>query len=206
MSSSPVDVSDSRARSQRREAERQRLRDERKVESSNRRAARSGSADAADDPNCPLAEERSKWREKQRAKAAASEDTSGQFEGELSREDQVIMHAKKLQADNSQTLKNTIKVARETTVVGAATIHKLNEQTEQFNRMDNALEETNESLTRSERILRGMKSIGGAISQISIRTHALYGAARDDSISPSSVFLSLASCVRCRQYVLEWQL
>lgn len=36
---------------------------------------------------------------------------------------------------------------------------------EQFNRMDNTLEETNASLSRSERILRGMKSIGGAISQ-----------------------------------------
>lgn len=37
---------------------------------------------------------------------------------------------------------------------------------EQFNRMDGALEETNDSLSRSERILRGMKSIGGAITNM----------------------------------------
>lgn len=36
---------------------------------------------------------------------------------------------------------------------------------EQLQRMDNALDDTNDSLTRSERIIRGMKSIGGAISQ-----------------------------------------
>lgn len=35
---------------------------------------------------------------------------------------------------------------------------------EQLNRMDNALDETNDSLGRSERILRGMKSFTGAIA------------------------------------------
>jgi hypothetical protein len=77
----------------------------------------------------------------------------------------VIAHAAKLQNENQATLKNTIRVARETTVVGAATIHKLSEQTEQFERMDQTLSETQDSLSRSERILRGMKSIGGSIGQ-----------------------------------------
>lgn len=172
MSHSP-EVSESRVRSKQREADRQRARDERKAESAATRRRTSSGEPLADDPNDPLAAERRIWREKQRAKAVASGDASadGTDGMELSREDQVIMHAKKLQSENASTLKNTIKVARETTVVGAATIHKLNEQTEQFHRMDNALDETNDSLSRSERILRGMKSIGGTIGTYSSNTH-----------------------------------
>lgn len=164
------EMSDARARAQAREAERQRLREQRKLEAAKRSAGRSrGNSSEGDDPNDPLAAERRIWRHKQKEKAAASGDNPFGTEDDaqyMTQEDQMIAHAKKLQADNQSTLKNTIKVARETTQVGAATINKLNEQTEQFERMDNTLNETNDSLTRSERILRGMKSIGGAFTNM----------------------------------------
>lgn len=180
------EISDARARAQAREAERQRLREQRKLEAAKRSAGRSrGNSSEGDDPSDPLAAERRIWRHKQKEKAAASGDNPFGEETEfMTQEDQMIAHAKKLQADNQSTLKNTIKVARETTQVGAATIHKLNEQTEQFERMDNALNETNDSLTRSERILRGMKSIGGAFTNMFSSSKSKQKPAAKASLAP----------------------
>lgn len=162
--------SEARVRAQQREADRQRARDERKAES-DRRRARKGNDEDGGNPNDAMTA--AGWDHKEynqrKAKAASSASSSssgGDGYGEQSQEDQIIAHATKLQNENSATLKNTIKVARETTVVGASTIHKLNEQTEQFQRMDNTLTETGDSISRSERILRGMKSFGGAITNM----------------------------------------
>lgn len=163
--------SEARQRALAREAERQRLRDERKQEAERKRRARSGSREGDDavDPHDAMTAsgwDRAGWRKQQREKAAAAADpTGGWGPAHQTQEEQVIAHAAKLQNENQATLKNTIRVARETTVVGAATIHKLSEQTEQFERMDQTLSETQDSLSRSERILRGMKSIGGSIGQ-----------------------------------------
>ena len=173
------EVSDARARSLQREADRVKAREERKLEAERRRAARKNSGD--DDAPNPLDAmanagwDRKEYNARQKAKAASSSSSSNVTlgpDGQLSKEDQTIAYAEQLQSENQATLKNTIKVARETTVVGAATIHKLNDQTEQFQRMDNALVETGDTLSRSERILRGMKSWGGAISQLHKHEHS----------------------------------
>lgn len=166
-------MSDARARSLQREADRVKAREERKLEAERRRAVRknSGGDDEAANPLDAMANagwDRKEYNARQKAKAGSSGSGAGVSvgsDGQLSKEDQTIAYATQLQSENQATLKNTIKVARETTVVGAATIHKLNDQTEQFQRMDNALVETGDTLSRSERILRGMKSWGGAISQ-----------------------------------------
>lgn len=127
---SGIQESEAKQRAARREAERQRQREERQAQASSRRAARQGTTEEEDDPNDPLAAERRIWREKQRAKAAASGGSSTAAVGsEMSQEDAMIAHANKLQEENRQTLKNTIRVARETTEVGAATISKLDQQT-----------------------------------------------------------------------------
>ena len=193
--------SEARQRALAREAERQRLRDERKQEAERKRRARSGSREGEDavDPHDAMTAsgwDRAGWKKQQREKAAAADDPSGGWgPAHQTQEDQVIAHAAKLQNENQATLKNTIRVARETTVVGAATIHKLSEQTEQFERMDQTLSETQDSLSRSERILRGMKSIGGSIGQ---HTTATDRQQPDDTQPTSSVCyrsLSIFVCV-----------
>jgi len=161
-------VSESRQRARAREAERQRQKEERRAARSGSRGSRSQEEDEDD----PLAEEREKWRARQRAAAAdgsTSYSRDNGMDGEggmMTREDELIMHAQQLQEENKETLKNTIRVARDTAQVGASTINKLNEQTEQFERMDRTLDETSDTLSRSERILKGMKSWGGAISNM----------------------------------------
>lgn len=157
-----------------REAERQRAREERKAEVAKRRTKRGGSdsrenSDEEEDPNDPLAAERKAWKERQRKNAAAngsaSTDDAAAASASGDAGDQLLAKAQSLQQENRAVLQNTVRVARETTSVGAETIHKLHEQSEQFARMENALDDTNDTLSRSERILRGMKSIGGAISK-----------------------------------------
>lgn len=119
----PPDLSDARQRSLRREQDRQRAKEERKI------ARRNEIGGDESDEDDPLAKERRKWQAKQKAKAAAAgEDYSGDTIA-MSQEDQLIMKGKKLQQENVSTLKNTIKIARETTQVGASTIHKLDQQT-----------------------------------------------------------------------------
>jgi len=169
------EVSEARARARAREVERERARQQRKDEAQAQRKSRSrsGSQEVEDDPkHDPMVA--AGWdRKADRARQAERANESATGSGGVfaptshppSREDQVLTHAANLQAENAATLRHTIKVARETTQVGAATIHKLNEQTEQFQRMDNTLTETEDSLSRSERIIRGMKSFGGAFGQ-----------------------------------------
>jgi len=167
------DVSEARARAHAREVERERARQKRKEEAAQRRSGRNHSGGEEEDPKDPMTAagwDRKADRERQAEKRASGEVAgSGVFAPTSyppNKEDQVLAHAAHLQKENAATLKHTIKVARETTQVGAATIHKLNEQTEQFQRMDNTLDETQDSLTRSERILRGMKSFGGAFANM----------------------------------------
>ncbi len=164
------EISEARARSKAREAEREKARQQRKEEAATKRTQRSRSssveAGGRDDNMAAAGWDRQGDRERQAAKAQTA--GSGVFAPHShppSKEDQVLAHAAQLQAENKETLKHTIKVARETTQVGAATIHKLDEQTEQFQRMDNTLTETQDTLTRSERIIRGMKSWGGTLGQ-----------------------------------------
>jgi len=64
---------------------------------------------------------------------------------------------------NMDVLDNTIRVAVEADKMGAETLVKLENQREQLERMDENLASTNDSLNNSERIIRGMKSLGGAL-------------------------------------------
>jgi hypothetical protein len=132
------------------------------------RTARTGpaspTASAAADPVMDQIEaERRAYRERKAAaqSAAAGGATS---ESHMDGEDRLIMKARSLQQENRDALANSIRVASEATQVGSATITKLNEQKEQMIKMDENLDATNESLTRSNRVIRGMKSIGGSIA------------------------------------------
>lgn len=117
----------------------------------------------------PLAEERRAWREKRLAAggvSASSSSSGGDVDGQefMSEEDRVLEHGRQLQRENAQSLKNSLKHAKEATNVGAGTIVQLQQQTEQMERMEHNLDVTHDSLSRSERIIKGMKSIGGTIS------------------------------------------
>ena len=54
-------------------------------------------------------------------------------------------------------------MAKEATDVGQETLMKLTSQKEQMKKMDDDLDKTNESLNRSERVIRGMKSTLGGL-------------------------------------------
>lgn len=110
----------------------------------------------------PLAAERAAWKERQRAKGGDSTNGEEVVEGETD----AVARAKQLQQDNQESLKNSIRTAREATQLGAHTIQTLHKQSEQMERMDAALDDANDSLSRSERILRGMKSFTGAIANV----------------------------------------
>jgi len=69
-----------------------------------------------------------------------------------------------LRAEREKSLSNSIRVASETTHIGANTLTKLAEQKEQLQSMDSRLDSTNESVTRSNRLIRGMKSFGGNVA------------------------------------------
>jgi len=65
-----------------------------------------------------------------------------------------------------ELLDATIQQASMTAQIGAQTLVQLQTQKEQLKRVDEHLNAINHHLTRSERILKGMKSIGGAISNL----------------------------------------
>lgn len=82
----------------------------------------------------------------------------------MDEEDRLIQQGRAMQADNRDALANSIRVAREATQMGTETLNKLESQREQFQRMDTTLDSTADSLTRSERMIRGMKSWGGSLA------------------------------------------
>lgn len=76
------------------------------------------------------------------------------------------------QRSNEEILNDTIRVCDETSTLGAETLMKLKAQREQIERADNNLSEIDESMTRSERLIRGIKSIGGALANAFSRPSA----------------------------------
>jgi len=101
----------------------------------------------------------------QQRKALLNEATAPeQQQASSAASQQVIEHAQNLQQKNQSTLANTLRVAYETNSTADDTSMKLKTQTEQMSRMDRALDDTNASITRSDRTLRGLKGIGGRIS------------------------------------------
>jgi hypothetical protein len=149
------------------EAALQRARD-RAMKAGRDRSARGGptstsSSSAVNDPVMEQIEaERRAYRER---KAAAQSSAAGNTDSAtMDGEDKLILKARSLQQENRDALANSIRVASEATQVGASTITKLNEQKEQMIKMDENLDATNESLTRSNRVIRGMKSLGGSIA------------------------------------------
>jgi hypothetical protein len=81
-------------------------------------------------------------------------------------EDRLILKSRQLQSENRDALANSIRVASETAQIGSETNQKLDAQTEQMLKMDENLDATNASITRSDRLIRGMKSLGGAIANV----------------------------------------
>ena len=106
-------------------------------------------------------EERRAWRERNAAKLAAG--GGGSMGETLDEEDRAITKGRELQQKSRESLANSIKMASEATHVGQDTLMKLTAQKEQMKKMDDDLDKTNESLNRSERVIRGMKSTIGGI-------------------------------------------
>ena len=105
--------------------------------------------------------------------------------GDADEEDRQIQKGNELQQKNRESLANSIRMAKEATEVGQDTVMKLTAQKEQMKKMDEDLDKTNESLNRSERVIRG-------------RTHTQHTAAAGSSMASSAahlLFLRLCCCV-----------
>ena len=87
-------------------------------------------------------------------------------------EERMIQKGRDLQQQNRESLANSIRMAKEATDVGQETLMKMTAQREQMKKMDDDLDKTNESLNRSERVIRGMKSIGGTIKNLFTKPNA----------------------------------
>ena len=81
----------------------------------------------------------------------------------MDEEDRSIQKGRDLQQKSRESLANSIRMAKEATDVGQDTLMKLTAQKEQMKKMDEDLDKTNESLNRSERVIRGMKSTLGGL-------------------------------------------
>ena len=81
----------------------------------------------------------------------------------LDEEDRQIQKGRELQQRSRESLANSLQMAKAATDVGQETLMKLTAQKEQMKKMDDDLDKTNESLNRSERVIRGMKSTIGGI-------------------------------------------
>jgi len=103
--------------------------------------------------------ERAAWKARNAAKGGGS---SGSIGG-VDEEEAMIQKGKDLQQQNRESLANTLSMAKAATEVGQETLMKLAAQKEQMKKMDEDLDKTNESLNRSERVIRGMKSTLGGI-------------------------------------------
>lgn len=78
--------------------------------------------------------------------------------------DKLIMKGKKIQEDNRHALNNTISLASEAVKTGTSTIETLDRQQEQLTKLTGSMDDIDASMNRSKRVIRGMKSIGGAIT------------------------------------------
>jgi len=112
-----------------------------------------------DDAAKAFEEERKAWREKNAAKLASNSDSVGRGE-----EDDQIQKGRDLQQANRDSLAKSLLMAKQSLDVGQETIMKMTSQREQMRKMDDDLDKANESLNRSERVIRGMKSTFGGIA------------------------------------------
>lgn len=109
-----------------------------------------------------LAAERAAYRQRKAALGAILNEDNNNPVSEA--QDAVIQHAQNLQQKNADTLANTLRIAYQTNDIADDTQLKLQSQTNQMSRMDVALDNTNASLTRSDRTIRGLKSFSGRIA------------------------------------------
>ena len=107
-------------------------------------------------------EERKAWKERRAAKLASGGDTADDQDAE----ERMIQKGRNLQQQNRESLANSIRMAKEATDVGQETLMKMTAQREQMKKMDDDLDKTNESLNRSERVIRGMKSTIGGLKNL----------------------------------------
>jgi len=81
-------------------------------------------------------------------------------------QDQQLQVQQEMERSNDEILDSAIQHAAMATETGASTLTSLQVQKEQLQRIDGHLNDINANLSRSERILRGMKSVGGAIANV----------------------------------------
>lgn len=132
-----------------------------KADREKRKSAAKASAGSGSVEN-QLAAERAQWRAK---KAQLNEILGEDNNNPVSdAQNNIIQHAASLQKQNQSTLANTLRVAHATNSLADETLQKLTSQTEQFIRIDQALDVTEASLSRSDRTIRGIKSFGGRVA------------------------------------------
>jgi hypothetical protein len=68
-----------------------------------------------------------------------------------------------LRRANLESIQRSVQLAHDADERGAATLTQLSMQREQLSNIQRNMDDINGNMTRSERILRGMKSLGGAI-------------------------------------------
>jgi len=103
--------------------------------------------------------------------AAARAEWEREHEEQLKKDSQNVRtradlqeYEKKLEDQNEAALDRALMTAADTEKTGAATLGQLVSQREALQRIDASLNEINHTMSRSERLLRGIKSIGGAIA------------------------------------------
>lgn len=74
--------------------------------------------------------------------------------------------AQRLRTESRDSLTRSIQTATEAREIGASTIIKLNEQGEQIQRNLHSMDVIDESLSRAQRLVRGMKSTVGAMKNV----------------------------------------
>jgi hypothetical protein len=82
---------------------------------------------------------------------------SASQQAELRDQRQKLLVARDIQQDTTQSLNNTETTIQQTILVGRDTNLKLDQQTEQLNRMNQSVEDTNTSLDNSKNLLLRMK-------------------------------------------------
>lgn len=83
--------------------------------------------------------------------------------GQVRSEAEAKEYMSRLKQENKEALRSALRHADDAEQTGAATMAQLGTQREQLVHMDNKLLEIDDSLTRSDRIIKGMQSIGGAM-------------------------------------------
>lgn len=82
------------------------------------------------------------------------------------KEENSELYLQHIREKNLSSLDRSIAAASDGLSIGAETLLTLGKQKEQLQRTEDKLDEVNEDMSKSEWILKGMKSIFGAISNV----------------------------------------